>query len=185
MPQHKTPNPKKPSQNRPASAAAAQGLDVRRHAAAADPAPNRLRPLATERGGAGHCGGRDAAWGALCLLFWQGSWQLLYHPAAAVTRTPASVGSLRPGRICRHRGRRDATERLVDSRRPRARYSRYTALYLHGQDGNLGDTVDDLAALHPVGVNVLAFDYRGYGQSQFAAPARRAGARTRSGRWII
>jgi len=28
---------------------------------------------------------------ALCLLYWQGSWQLLYHPAANITRTPASV----------------------------------------------------------------------------------------------
>src|SRR5271165_2912567 len=37
--------------------------------------------------GAGVC-----AWGVLCLLFWQGSWQLLYHPASAVARTPASVG---------------------------------------------------------------------------------------------
>jgi len=32
------------------------------------------------------------AWGALCLLFWQGGWQLLYHPAAAVANTPANVG---------------------------------------------------------------------------------------------
>src|SRR5215831_16537388 len=31
------------------------------------------------------------AWGTLCILFWQGSWQLLYHPTSAVTRTPASV----------------------------------------------------------------------------------------------
>ena len=44
-------------------------------------------------------------------------------------------------------------------------------LYLHGQDGNLGDTVDALAQLHAAGVNVLAFDYRGYGQSQFVRPS--------------
>jgi len=52
-----------------------------------------------------------------------------------------------------------------------ARYSRFTVLYLHGQDGNVGDAVDALAALHAIGVNVLAFDYRGYGQSQFAHPS--------------
>jgi pimeloyl-ACP methyl ester carboxylesterase len=46
-----------------------------------------------------------------------------------------------------------------------------TVLYLHGQDGNLGNTVDTLAALHSAGVNVLAFDYRGYGQSQFQRPS--------------
>src|SRR3954447_4194741 len=31
-------------------------------------------------------------WTVLCLLFWQGSWQLVYRPAAAVTRTPSNVG---------------------------------------------------------------------------------------------
>ena len=35
----------------------------------------------------------------------------------------------------------------------------------------MGDTVDALARLHAAGVNVLAFDYRGYGQSQFARPS--------------
>ena len=40
-----------------------------------------------------------------------------------------------------------------------------------GKTGNLSDTVDSLARLHAAGVNVLAFDYRGYGQSQFARPS--------------
>jgi len=112
------------------------------------------------------------AWGALCLLFWQGSWQLLYHPASAIARTPASVGLAF-----------DAVEfATTDAGEPRlkgwwlpaglqARDSQYTVLYLHGQSGNLGNTVDELALLHGVGVNVLAFDYRGYGQSQFQRPS--------------
>lgn len=52
-----------------------------------------------------------------------------------------------------------------------ASLSQLTVLYLHGQNGNLSDTVDALAALHALGVNVLAFDYRGYGQSEFARPS--------------
>ncbi len=52
-----------------------------------------------------------------------------------------------------------------------AKFARLTVLYLHGQDGNMGDTVDALARLHAAGVNVLAFDYRGYGQSQFVRPS--------------
>jgi len=52
-----------------------------------------------------------------------------------------------------------------------ANYSRYTVLYLHGQSGNLFDSLNDLAALHEVGVNIFAFDYRGYGQSQFMRPS--------------
>jgi len=112
------------------------------------------------------------AWLTLCLLFRQGSWQLLYHPAAAVTRTPASVGlSFDPVAFA-----------TTESGEPRlkgwwipalagAPSSRFTVLYLHGQTGNLSDTVEALAALHAQGVNVLAFDYRGYGQSQFVHPS--------------
>ncbi len=118
-------------------------------------------------GAAALCG-----WCALCLLFWQGSWQLLYHPAAAVERTPAGVGlTFDPVGIAST----DAGEPLLRGwwipAAPGAASSRFTVLFLHGQNGNLGDTVDALARLHAVGVNVLVFDYRGYGQSQFARPS--------------
>jgi hypothetical protein len=112
------------------------------------------------------------SWGVLCLLFWQGSWQLLYRPKAEVTRTPASVGlgfdsiGLATTEAGEARLRGWWIPAGADSR-----YSRYTVLFLHGQDGNLSDTVEAVAALHSVGVNVLAFDYRGYGQSQFAKPS--------------
>jgi uncharacterized protein len=111
-------------------------------------------------------------WAALCLLFWQGSWQLLYHPTAAVTRTPASVGlPFDPvGFAATEVGEPQLKGWWIPAG-PDARYSRYTVLYLHSQDGNLSDAVEALAALHAVGVNVLAFDYRGYGQSQFAHPS--------------
>jgi uncharacterized protein len=112
------------------------------------------------------------AWGTLCLLFWQGSWQLLYHPSARVARTPASAGLAF-----------DSIAFAVnDAGVPRlsgwwipaaadAPYRRFTVVYLHDEKGNLGDTVDSLAELHAIGVNVFAFDYRGYGQSQFARPS--------------
>ena len=112
------------------------------------------------------------AWSALCLLFWQGSWQLLYHPATTVARTPASAGL---GFDAVGFAASDAgTPRLAGwwiAAAPDAKFARLTVLFLHGQDGNLGDTVDALARLHAAGVNVLAFDYRGYGQSQFARPS--------------
>ena len=112
------------------------------------------------------------AWAALCLLFWQGSWQLLYHPRIAIARTPASAGmAFEPVGLA-------ATESGVQRLQgwwipaaPASSFARFTVLYLHGQDGNMGDTVDALARLHDAGVNVLAFDYRGYGQSQFARPS--------------
>lgn len=108
------------------------------------------------------------AWGALCLLFWQGSWQLLYHPTSAVTRTPASV-NLQFDSVG------FATSASGDPQLrgwwiPYGIQARYTAVYLHGADGNLSDTVNALARLHALGLNVFAFDYRGYGQSHFVHP---------------
>jgi pimeloyl-ACP methyl ester carboxylesterase len=112
------------------------------------------------------------AWGALCLLFWQGSWQLLYHPASAVTRTPASLGlAFDPVGFATTEAGEPRLRGWWIQAAPGGRFSHYTMLTLHGQDGNLGDTVDALAALHAAGLNVLAFDYRGYGQSQFARPS--------------
>jgi pimeloyl-ACP methyl ester carboxylesterase len=108
------------------------------------------------------------AWASLCLLFWQGSWQLLYHPTSAILRTPAAVGlAFDPVGF-------DPTDTGAPQLQgwwiPAAATPRYTVLYLHGQNGNLGDTVDALARLHAANVNILAFDYRGYGQSQFVHP---------------
>jgi uncharacterized protein len=113
-------------------------------------------------------------WLALCLLFWQGSWQLLYHPSLAVQKTPASAElAFDPVAFA-------VTDAGVPQLRgwgiPAAQgpeHRRLTVVYLHGQDGNIGDAVDALARLHTAGVNVLAFDYRAYGESQFARPSER------------
>jgi alpha-beta hydrolase superfamily lysophospholipase len=108
------------------------------------------------------------AWLSLCLLYWQGSWQLLYHPKAAVTRTPASAGlAYEPIRFAvTETGIPQLTGWWIP-----AEGSRFTLLYLHGADGNLSDTVDMLAALHRAGLTVFAIDYRGYGQSQATHPS--------------
>jgi uncharacterized protein len=126
-----------------------------------------LGALAVAFGAAALC-----CWGALCLLFWQGSWQLLYHPSAAVTRTPASVGVQfeSVGFAVDETGKNRLTGWWIPADQ-RAKLSSITVLYLHDRNGNLGDTVDVLAMLHQVGVNALAFDYRAYGQSQFARPS--------------
>ncbi len=111
-------------------------------------------------------------WFALCVLFWQGSWQLLYHPVAAVARTPASAGLSfdSVGFASTDAGVPRLSGWWIPAA-PEAAFSRFTMLYLHGQDGNVSNSVDALARLHRVGVNVLAFDYRGYGQSEFVRPS--------------
>ena len=166
--------PHKQDRNKPAGP-----TTVPSRSAAAQPRNERKTPPPTVSGrwlltaatlsivAAGFC-----AWGALCLLFWQGSWQLLYHPASAITRTPANAGlAFDPVAF--------ATTEAAEARlkgwwipaEPGARYARFTVLYLHGKDGNLSDSVDAVTALHAAGLNVFAFDYRGYGQSQFQRPS--------------
>src|SRR5580692_11021113 len=109
------------------------------------------------------------AWGTLCLLFWQGSWQLLYHPTAAVTRTPASVGLAfdSVGFAATEAGEPQLKGWWIAGEPG----SRYTAIYMHGADGNLSGTVDALIPLHDAGLNVFAFDYCGYGNSKFERPS--------------
>jgi uncharacterized protein len=112
-------------------------------------------------------------WGTLCLTFWQGSWQLLYHPAAAVTRTPANVGLAFDS--IDFAATESGQPQLHGWWIPSAFSSRrLTAIYLHGADGNIGDTVDALIPLHGAGLNFFGFDYRGYGESQFIRPSERS-----------
>ena len=104
-------------------------------------------------------------YGALCLLFYQGQWQMLFHPSRAITATPASAG------LAFHDIRFDVTDtglpRLDGWWIPAQGNSTAAAtiLYLHGSRGSLSDCVPTLAALHSLGVNVFAIDYQGFGRS--------------------
>jgi pimeloyl-ACP methyl ester carboxylesterase len=55
----------------------------------------------------------------------------------------------------------------IDSGRHDAR----VVLYLHGNDGNVGTCLRDIAPLRELGCSVLLIDYRGYGQSAGAFPS--------------
>lgn len=103
------------------------------------------------------------AWLALCLLYWQGSWQLLYHPRTEITRTPASAAGMSYESISFAATETGVTQ-LTGWWLPNTNASR-TILYLHGADGNLSDTVDALVALHAQNLSIFAIDYRGYGKS--------------------
>jgi pimeloyl-ACP methyl ester carboxylesterase len=109
------------------------------------------------------------AWCTLCVLFWQGSWQLLYHPKAAVDRTPASVGL--PFDSIGFATSTSGEPQLRGWWIPRTAEGRFTAIYLHGSNGNLSDSIDAFTPLRAAGMNVFAFDYRGYGQSRFQHPS--------------
>ncbi|HEY0784582.1 MAG TPA: alpha/beta hydrolase [Acidobacteriaceae bacterium] len=108
---------------------------------------------------------------ALCLLFAQGQWQLLYHPGQPGSRgeTPAAVGL---GYTAVRFGNSDGgmpeltgwwVPAATDAPAP-------TVLYLHDGAGWLADTVGALGRLHGLGCAVLAIDYRGYGASAAGHP---------------
>jgi uncharacterized protein len=109
---------------------------------------------------------------AFCLLFWQGQWQLVFKPSRIITATPASAG-LRYDEIGF-----DATEtgtlQLNGWWIPaegNAPYASDTLLLLHNGSGSLSNTVPQILALHGLGVNILAFDYRGFGKSVTIHPS--------------
>jgi pimeloyl-ACP methyl ester carboxylesterase len=109
------------------------------------------------------------AWAALCLLFWQGSWQLLFHPSATISRTPAAVGL--SFQTVAFDPDSSGQPQLQGWWIPQPSNARATLLYLHGATGNLSSTVDALPAFAASGLNIFVFDYRGYGQSLHAHPS--------------
>jgi pimeloyl-ACP methyl ester carboxylesterase len=111
---------------------------------------------------------------ALCLLFYQGQWQLLFHPSRNLSSTPAAAGI----------GFDEVHFDVNDAGRPRldgwwipggtgGPYAGITILYLHDARGSLSDCIPALSALHSLGVNVFAFDYRGFGRSAGTHPSER------------
>ena len=111
------------------------------------------------------------AWGTLCLLWYQGQWQLVLHPSRTVATTPASIGL----NFTDVNFAVDATGKpqlhgwlIPGNGTPYAT----TALFLHGADGSISDALPRVLTLHNAGINVLLFDYRGYGHSAGQHPTQ-------------
>jgi pimeloyl-ACP methyl ester carboxylesterase len=106
---------------------------------------------------------------ALCLLVYQGGWQLLLHPSSKIDAAPST-----PFQAVRFDSAATGTPRLTgwwipaDSG-PLATPAR-TILYLHDGSGSLSSSVRELALLHSANVNIFAIDYRGFGQSEGPHP---------------
>jgi uncharacterized protein len=110
-----------------------------------------------------------------CLLFYQGQWQLVLHPTRT-TANPASIAGT-PYELVRFGPDESATPQLTGwwiPSDPGGRYAHLTILFLADGNGSLADSIPTLASLHNLGINVFAFDYRGYGQSLAARPSQRS-----------
>jgi pimeloyl-ACP methyl ester carboxylesterase len=106
----------------------------------------------------------------LCFLFYQGQWQLVLHP----TQTAASSTSI-AGTLIHFGPDESATPQLTGwwiPSDPGSRYASLTILFLADGNGSLADSIPTLTSLHSLGLNVFAFDYRGYGQSAATHPSQ-------------
>jgi uncharacterized protein len=100
-------------------------------------------------------------WLTLWLLYYQGQWQIVLHPV----RTASQTASENPIRFSPNEsGQPQVVGQLLPAS-PNSRYSNLTILFLPGGDGSVADSAPTIAALHNLGLNVFAFDYRGYGLS--------------------
>jgi pimeloyl-ACP methyl ester carboxylesterase len=110
------------------------------------------------------------AYVTLCVIFSHAQWQLVLHPSRTVASTPASL-SLAFTEV--HFGVDASGQPQLDgwwipADEPASR----TALLLHGADGSISDALPSVEALHDLHLNVLLFDYRGYGHSSGAHPTQ-------------
>ena len=108
----------------------------------------------------------------LCLLFYQGQWQVVFHPSRTVTATPTTVGLKYDAISFDYTGTGAAqlTGWWIPAD-PGATNSARTLLFLHDGLGSLSDVTAQLKTLHSLGINIFAFDYRGFGQSLNTHPS--------------
>lgn len=103
------------------------------------------------------------AYATLGLLFYQGQWQFVLHPVKTISATPrAKFDEVRFDVTDTGVPQLDGWWIPADTG---SRWSGDVILYLHGGAGSLSDCVNDLDALHALGISVFAIDYRGYGKS--------------------
>lgn len=103
----------------------------------------------------------------LCALFYRGQWQIVLHPVR--TTGPA------PDDLIHFSSEATGQPQLVGEWLPAMasnRYSKLTVLFLPGGDGTSASFSATQTALREIGLNVFAFDYRGYGRSANIHPSQ-------------
>jgi len=105
----------------------------------------------------------------LCFLYSRGQWQFVLHPTRATGEPAASTNPV-------HFAPNDSGQPQLTGQwltaQPEGRYGRLTILFLPGGDGSLANSAATIAALQELGLNVFAFDYRGYGFSANLHPSQ-------------
>lgn len=99
----------------------------------------------------------------LCVVYSRSAWEIVLQPARTLATTPASLGL--PFSDVRFGVDATGQPQLNGWWLPADPPSTNTVLMLHGAVGNMADALPTAALLHRLGLNVLLFDYRGYGRS--------------------
>jgi hypothetical protein len=105
----------------------------------------------------------------LCFLYSLGQWQVVLHPVHETGQPPASANLLRfaPDDT----GQPQLTGQWLAAPQG-GRYREFTILFLAGGDGSVSASAATIAALQNMGLNVLVFNYRGYGFSAKIHPTQ-------------
>jgi pimeloyl-ACP methyl ester carboxylesterase len=106
-----------------------------------------------------------------CVIFYMQQWQLALHPSRTVSRDPSAL-SLPFQEV--HFSPDAAGEPQLDGWWiPADTTSDPTALVLHGGEGSISDALPLARTLHDARMNVLLFDYRGFGRSAGQHPSEK------------
>lgn len=130
-----------------------------------------LKALSVSLGVALLCG-----YSSFCLLFYQGQWQLVLHPTRVIGAPLLESGKTDGATTQEVHFAPDVSGKpqLQGWWIPAAadgRYCTLTLLYLASEDGQASTASSLLLQLHRLGLNVFAFDYRGFGGSASVHPS--------------
>jgi pimeloyl-ACP methyl ester carboxylesterase len=104
----------------------------------------------------------------LCLLYYRNQWQLALHPSREVTKTPAALGlaftEVHFGAVSSEPVSSGQPE-LDGWWIPSDLSSDPSVILLHNGDDTISGALPIARNLHDARLNVLLFDYRGYGRS--------------------
>jgi fermentation-respiration switch protein FrsA (DUF1100 family) len=93
------------------------------------------------------------------VYFFQG--RLVYFPTADIHQTPQSIGLKYEEIVLTTSDNVRLSAWYIPSASPKA-----VVLFCHGNAGNISHRLDTIRIFHDIGLDVLIFDYRGYGKSE-------------------
>ena len=128
------------------------------------PAPETVDPRWLLKAGAAVLAlGFVCAYISICILFYTKQWQLVLHPSRALAQTPAAEHlAFEPIRFAKDlTGKPELAAWWI----PSDSTADPTVLMLHSGDGSMSDALPAAATLHQARLNLLLFDYRGFGKS--------------------